>query len=93
VSIKNILGKLSRDQQDYYLFLAKECFAAFSSAEDNFNIYRYASSSAWLFYSMEFFWKALTILSGNYFDLTHEASQTDIKRYIMTYSLMMIRSK
>ena len=80
MSIKNILGKLSRDQQDYYLFLAKECFAAFSNAEDNFNIYRYASSSAWLFYSMEFFWKALTILSGNYFDLTHEASQADIKK-------------
>jgi hypothetical protein len=80
VSIKNILSKLSRNQQVYCLFLAKEAFAAFSNAEDNFNIYRYASGSTWLFHSLEFFWKALTIVSGNYFDLRHEASQADIKK-------------
>ncbi len=74
------LSKLSKPQQDYYIFLAKECFAGFSNAEDNFNIYRYASCNAWLFHSSEFFWKALTILSGNYFNRTHEASQTDIKK-------------
>ena len=33
-----------------------------------------------LFHSLEFFWKALTILSGNYFDLTHEASQADMTK-------------
>jgi hypothetical protein len=74
------LSKLSRPQQDYYIFLAKECFAAFSNAEDDFTIYRYASCNAWLFHSSEFFWKALTVLSGNYFNPTHEATQTDIKK-------------
>src|SRR5690349_1977595 len=68
-------SKLSKQQQGYYIFLAKECFAGYSNAEDNFNIYRYASSNAWLFHSSEFFWKALTLLSGNYFNITHEASQ------------------
>jgi hypothetical protein len=74
------LSQLSGPQQDYYIFLAKECFAGFSNAEDNFNIYRYASCNAWLFHSSEFFWKALTILSGNYFNATHEAFQADIKK-------------
>ena len=74
------LSKLSKPQQDYYIFLAKECFAAFSNAEDNFNIYRYASCNAWLFHSSEFFWKALTVLSGNYFNPTHEASQVDMTK-------------
>jgi hypothetical protein len=74
------LSKLSRPQQDYYIFLAKECFAAFSNAEDDFTIYRYASCNAWLFHSSEFFWKALTVLSGNYFNPTHETSLADIKK-------------
>jgi hypothetical protein len=74
------LRQLSGPQQDYYIFLAKECFAGFSNAEDNFSIYRYASCNAWLFHSSEFFWKALTVLSGNYFNLTHEASQADMKK-------------
>ena len=74
------LSKLSKPQQDYYIFLARECFAAFSNAEDNFNIYRYASCNAWLFHSSEFFWKALTVLSGNYFNPTHEASYADMKK-------------
>lgn len=73
-----VLSKLSKQQQGYYIFLAKECFAGYSNAEDNFNIYRYASSNAWLFHSSEFFWKALTLLSGNYFNITHEASQRDM---------------
>jgi hypothetical protein len=81
VSINNtILSKLNKKQQDYYLFLAKECLAGFSNAEDSFNIYRYASCNAWLFHSSEFFWKALTILSGNYFGRTHEASETDMRK-------------
>lgn len=74
------LSKLSKPQQDYYIFLAKECFAGFSNAEDNFNIYRFASCNAWLFHSSEFFWKALTVLSGNYFNPTHEASQVDMRK-------------
>jgi hypothetical protein len=74
------LSKLSKLQQYYYNFLAKECFAGFSNAEDNFNICRYASCNAWLFHSSEFFWKALTVLSGNYFNPTHEASQVDMKK-------------
>jgi hypothetical protein len=74
------LSKLSKPQQDYYIFLAKECFAAFSNAEDNFNIYRYASCNTWLFHSSEFFWKALTVLSGNYFNPTHEVSQVDMTK-------------
>ena len=76
----NILSKLNKKQQDYYLFLTKECFAAFSNAEDNFNIYRHASCYAWLFRSSEFFLKALTILSGNYFERTHEASEVDMQK-------------
>ena len=74
------LSKLSKPQQYYYNFLVKECFAGFSNAEDNFNIYRYAPCNAWLFHSSEFFWKALTVLSGNYFNPTHEASQADMKK-------------
>ena len=74
------LSQLSGPQQDYYIFLAKECFAGFSNAEDNFNIYRYVSCNAWLFHSSEFFWKALTVLSGNYFNCTHGASQADMKK-------------
>ncbi len=73
-------SQLSGPQLDYYIFLAKECFAAFSNAEDNFNIYRYASCNACLFHSSQFFWKALTILSHNYFNPTHEATQADIKK-------------
>jgi hypothetical protein len=75
-----VLNKLSKQQQDYYIFLCKECFAGYSNAEDNFYIYRYASSNAWLFHSLEFFWKALTVLSGSYFNITHEASQADMKK-------------
>jgi hypothetical protein len=75
---KRLLNKLRKDQQEYYIFLAKECFAAFSNAEYNFNVYRYASCYAWLVHSSEFFWKSLTILSGNYFELKHEASQADM---------------
>lgn len=78
MAVKKLLNKLSKDQQEYYTFLAKECFSGFSNAEDNFHIYRYASCNAWLFHSSEFFWKALTILSGNYFNLSHEASQADM---------------
>jgi hypothetical protein len=77
---KRLLNKLRKDQQEYYIFLAKECFAAFSNAEYNFNVYRYASCYAWLVHSSEFFWKSLTILSGNYFELKHEASQTDMAK-------------
>jgi hypothetical protein len=73
------LSKLSKTQQDYYIFLAKECFAGFD-AEDNFNVYRYAACNSWLFHSSEFFWKALTVLSGSYFNLTHEASYVDMKK-------------
>jgi hypothetical protein len=74
------LSKLNKPQQDYYIFLAKECFAGFSNAEDDFNIYRYVSCNAGLFHSSEFFWKALTVLSGNYFNPTHEVSQADMKK-------------
>jgi len=74
------LRQLSGPHQDYYIFLAKECFAGFSNAEDNFNIFHYALCNAWLFHSSEFFWKALTVLSGNYFNRTHEASQADMKK-------------
>jgi hypothetical protein len=80
MTVKRLLNKLSKAQQDYYTFLAKECFSAFTNAEDNFKIYRYASCNAWLFHSSEFFWKALTVLSGKYFDLSHEASQADMAK-------------
>src|SRR6187200_2547925 len=80
MTVKRLLNKLSKAQQDYYTFLAKECFSEFSNAEDNFNIYRYTSSYAWLFHSSEFFWKALTVLSGRYFDLSHEATQADMAK-------------
>jgi len=79
INNNDILSKLNKKQQDYYLFLTKECFAGFSNAEDNFNIYHYASCYAWLFHSAEFFWKALTILSGNYFERKHEVSEADIQ--------------
>jgi hypothetical protein len=75
---KKLLSKLSTDQQGYYIFLAKECFSGFSNAEYNFRVHRYASCYAWLVHASEFFWKSLTILSGNYFEPKHEASQTDM---------------
>jgi hypothetical protein len=75
-----LLSNLATDQQEYYIFLAKECFAAFSNAEYNFNVYRHASCYAWLMHSSEFFWKSLTILSGNSFQLRHEASQADMNK-------------
>jgi hypothetical protein len=77
---KRLLSKLTTDRQEYYIFLAKECFAGFSNAEYNFNVYRDASCYAWLVHSSEFFWKSLTILSGNYFELRHEASQADMAK-------------
>ena len=80
MAVKKLLNNLSKDQQEYYAFLVKECFSGFSNAEYNFNIYRYASCYAWLFHSSEFFWKALTILSGKRFELGHEASQADMTK-------------
>jgi hypothetical protein len=80
MAVKKLLNKLRKDQQEYYIFLAKECFSGFSNAENNFNLYRYPACYTGLFRSAEFFWKALTILSGNYFDLKHEASQADITK-------------
>jgi hypothetical protein len=77
---KRLLSKLKKDQQEYYVFLVKECFSGFSNAEYNFSVYRYSSCYAWLVHSSEFFWKSLTILSGNYFEHKHEASQTDIAK-------------
>ena len=53
-TVKKLLNGLSKDQQEYYIFLAKECFSGFSNAEDNFNIYRYASCNAWLFHYMHY---------------------------------------
>jgi hypothetical protein len=76
--MKKLLKKLTGEQQEYYNFLAHECLLGFSNAEDNFNLHKFPTTSAWLFHSAEFFWKALTILSGKYFELTHEASQKDI---------------
>jgi hypothetical protein len=78
--VKSILHNLTKDQQEYYIFLAKECFSGFSNAEDNFNIYRYSSCNAWLFHSSEFFCKALTILSGKLFEPRHEAYQEDMAK-------------
>jgi hypothetical protein len=80
MTVKRLLNKLSKAQQDYYNFLAKECFSGFSNAEDSFNIYRYASCNAWLFHCSEFLWKALTVLSGKHFALTHETSQADMAK-------------
>ena len=77
---KKLLNNLRKDQQEYYIFLAKECFSGFSSAEYSFNLYHYPSCYAWLFHSSEFFWKSLTVLSNNYFDLKHEASEADIAK-------------
>lgn len=77
---KKLLNNLRKDQQEYYIFLAKECFSGFSNAECSFNLYRYPSCYAWLFHSSEFFWKSLTVLSNNYFDLKHDASEADIAK-------------
>lgn len=76
--MKKLLKKLNKEQQDYYNFLAHECFAALSNAEDNFKINRFASCATSLFHSAEFFWKSLTILSGKYFETKHEPSQHDM---------------
>jgi hypothetical protein len=54
MAAKKVLGKLNKDQQEYYIFLAKECFSGFSNAEDNFNVYRYASCNTWLFHSSNY---------------------------------------
>lgn len=77
---KRLLKNLRKDQQQYYIFLAKECFSGFRNAEYNLNIYDYCSCYAWLFHSSEFFWKSLTILSNNYFDPKHEVTEADMKK-------------
>lgn len=83
---KRLLNNLRKDQQEYYIFLAMECFSGFRNAEYNFNVYSYPSCYAYLFRSIEFFWKSLTVLSNNYFDLKHEASEADIAK-ISSYLL------
>jgi len=77
---KRLLNNLRKDQQEYYIFLAKECFSGFRNAEYNLNVYSYLSCYAWLFHSSEFFWKSLTILSNNYFDPKHDASEADMAK-------------
>jgi hypothetical protein len=77
---KRLLNNLRKDQQEYYIFLAKECFSGFSNAEYSFNVYRYPSCYGWLFHSLEFFWKSLTVLSNNYFEPKHEASEADMAK-------------
>jgi hypothetical protein len=77
---KRLLNNLRNDQQEYYTFLARECFSGFRNAEHNLKVYNYYSCYAWLFYSSEFFWKSLTILSNNYFDPKHEASEADLAK-------------
>jgi virulence-associated protein VapD len=77
---KRLLNNLRKVEQEYYIFLAKECFSGFSNAEYNFDIYRYLSCYAWLFHSSEFFWKSLIILSNSSFDPKHEASETDMAK-------------
>jgi hypothetical protein len=77
---KRLLNNLRKDQQEYYTFLARECFSGFRNAEHNLKVYKYFSCYAWLFHSSEFFWKSLTILSNNYFDPKHEASEADMAK-------------
>jgi hypothetical protein len=77
---KRLLNKLRKNQKEYYLFLAKQCFSGFRNAEYNFSIYGYPSCYAYLLRSMEFFWKSLTVLSNNYFGPKHEASEADIAK-------------
>jgi hypothetical protein len=77
---KRLFNNLRKDQQEYYIFLVKECFSAFSSAEYSFNIYRYPSCYGWLFHSSEFFWKSLIVLSNNCFEPKHDASEADMAK-------------
>lgn len=77
---KRLLNSLRKDQQEYYIFLAKECFSGFRNAEYNLNVYSYHSCYTWLFHSLEFFWKSLIILSNNYFDPKHEVAETDMTK-------------
>jgi hypothetical protein len=77
---KRLLNNLRKNQREYYIFLAKECFSGFRNAEYNFNIYNYSTCYVCLFHSMEFFWKSLIILSNNYFGQKYEASKEDIAK-------------
>ena len=77
---KRLLNNLKKDQQEYYLFLVRECFSGFRNAEYNLNVYSYPSCYAWLFHSLEFFWKSLTILSKSYFDPKHDESEADMAK-------------
>jgi hypothetical protein len=77
---KRLLKNLKKDQQEYYVFLTRECFSGFRNAEHNLKVYNLFSCYVWLFHSSEFFWKSLTILSNNYFDPKHEASEVDMAK-------------
>jgi len=77
---KRLLNNLRKDQQEYYIFLVRECFSGFRNAEYNLNVYSYPSCYAWLFHSLEFFWKSLTILSNSYFDPKHDESEADMAK-------------
>jgi hypothetical protein len=77
---KRLLKNLRKDQQEYYVFLTRECFSGFRNAEHNLKVYNFFSCYVWLLHSSEFFWKSLTILSNNYFDPKHEASEVDMAK-------------
>lgn len=77
---KQVLKRLPSQKQAYYQYLAQRCLAEFSRAEDSFEIHNYPLSATALFSSVEFFWKALTILSNQSFEPKHSASSKDIQR-------------
>ena len=57
------------EKKEYYRFLAGSSFSSLTIAEDYFNISDYNTSITAVFQASEFFWKALTILSGREFIL------------------------
>ena len=77
---KRLLNKIEKDQQEYYIFLVKECFLGFSNAGYNFGVCIVIPLVMHGLFIPQFFWKSLTILSGNYFEPKHKASQADIAK-------------
>lgn len=77
---KQVLKRLPTQKQAYYQYLAQRCLAEFSRAEDSFEMHNYPLSATALFGSVEFFWKALTILSNQSFEEKHPAGSKDVQR-------------
>lgn len=78
--MKRIIGRLSKERSEYYLYLVRECMSSLSRAEDYYSMHMFPSSDRMLFHSAELFWKSLIILSDHVFDWKHEPPSDEFSK-------------